>query len=157
MFPKDLFIDLGTNNTLVYARKQGLLLNQPSIIANISKLGASVSGFSAKKMLGKAPQTISLYKPLEEGVIKNFEQAKKMLSAFLKDADNEMYFTKRILISLPIEVKENERECFRELAYETDAGIVDLISEPLAGAIGTGINIFTKKYFSFLDMRKISG
>lgn len=153
MFPKDIYIDLGTENTLVYARKKGILLNQPSIIANISKTGSIVSGANAKKMLGKTPHNVSLCKPLKEGVIKNFEQAKEMLSTFLRGAENEMYFTRsRILISLPIEVKQHERDCFRELAYETNAGIVDLISEPLAGAIGTGANIFTNKSFMFLDM-----
>lgn len=153
MFPKDIYIDLGTDNTLIYARKKGILLNEPSIIGEYSKTASYKFGADAKKMLGKTPQNVSLCRPLEEGVIKNFEQAKRMLAIFLKNAENEMYFTKsRILISHPIELKKHEKECFRELAYETDAGIVDLISEPLAGAVGTGINIFTKKSFMFLDM-----
>jgi len=153
VFPKDIYIDLGTENTRIYARKKGILLNEPTVIAHSSKTDTNTLGSAAKEMLGRCPSHLSVFKPLKEGVVKDFEHAKGMLSNFLKNAGNEMLLTKsRILISLPIEVDENEKELFRALAFELGAGIVHLVNEPLAGAIGTGANIFSKKPLMFLDL-----
>jgi rod shape-determining protein MreB len=154
MFPKDVYIDLGTNNTLIYARKQGLLLNEPSILAHYSKnkTHRTTCGAQAKKMLGKTPQSYSINHPLREGVVIDFERSKKMLSSFLYSANNSMLLSRqRILISLPFHVNKYEKEMFRSLAYELGAGIVHLISEPLAGAIGSGVHIFKNKAFMFID------
>lgn len=153
MFPKDIYIDLGTENTLIYAKKQGILHNQPTVIAHSIKNGTHTTGSSAKKMIGKTPGHYTIYKPLEEGVVKDFEHAKEMLSSFLISANNQMLLcNSRILISCPLLIQEYESEMFRSLARELDASKVHLVSEPLAGAIGTGVDIFSKKPVMFLDM-----
>jgi len=153
MFPKDLYIDLGTENTRIYAKRKGILLNQPTIIAHSKKINLEVTGEAAKKMIGRAPTNYSVHKPMQKGVVKDFEYAKDLLTNFLKDAKNEMLFSRsRILISLPIEVDKEEKEMFRALAYELGAGTVHLVSEPMAGAVGTGKDIFSKKPSMFLDL-----
>ncbi len=136
------YIDLGTENTLIYQKDRGFVLNEPSIIAFHKKKHLLGSGKMAKQMLGKNPPQISLNKPLKEGVIADFDGTIKMLQSFFSEIQQTKSWTRpTMVISLPYEVTKYEREAVREVGLSLGAGKVILIDEPLAAAIGEDIPV----------------
>lgn len=143
MFSTDLAIDLGTANIVVYVRGKGIIINEPSVIAirrDSSKLLAV--GSHAKKMLGRAPRNIQAIRPLKEGKISDVKMAEEMLKYFIQKAHNRrMLIHPRVIISVPSQITQAEREIVKRAGRSAGARIAELIDEPMAAAIGAGLPI----------------
>jgi len=142
---KDLAIDLGTANTLVFARGKGIVLNEPSVVA-IRKRDRRSSevwiGEDAKKMIGRVPGSIEVYKPLREGVIANFEMASLMLKFFIRKVHGRKAFVRpRVIISVPSGVTPVERRAVRDSTLSAGAHEVYVVEEAMAAAMGAGLPV----------------
>jgi rod shape-determining protein MreB len=142
----DLAIDLGTANTLVYAKGQGIIANEPSVVAvqkDIRGLKRVVAvGIEAKEMLGRTPGSISAIRPMKDGVIADFEVTEAMLRYFIAKAHNRRTLVRpRIMICVPYGITGVEKRAVRESAESAGAREVFLIQEPMAAAIGAGLPI----------------
>ena len=144
LFSSDLAIDLGTANTCVYARGQGIVVNEPSIVA-INKVNGRIEavGHEAKEMLGRTPGDIVAIKPMKDGVIADFEVTEKMLTYFIKKAHNPrtVWVRPRIVIGVPSEITQVEKRAVKDSAYRAKASEVYLVEEAMAAAIGVGMPI----------------
>src|SRR2546421_2690402 len=143
MFSNDLAIDLGTANTLVYAKNKGIVVREPSIVA-VNKINNNVEavGKEAKEMLGRTPGNIVAIRPMKDGVIADFEVTEKMISYFIKKAHGRSYLVKpRIVISVPSEITQVEKRAVRDSALRAGATEVYLIEQAMAAAIGAGLPI----------------
>jgi len=143
LFSNDLAIDLGTANTLVYARSRGIVVNEPSIVA-INKVTNKVEavGHEAKEMLGRTPANIVAIKPMKDGVIADFDVTEEMLKYFIKKALNRNHLlSPRIVISIPSEVTQVEKRAVRESALRAKASEVFLVEQAMVAAIGAGLPI----------------
>ena len=148
MFSNDLSIDLGTANTLIYMPGQGIVLNEPSVVAikedriRGTKMVAAV-GAEAKLMLGRTPGNITAIRPLKDGVIADFAVTERMLREFIKKVHENKYFrpSPRILICVPCGSTQVERRAIRESAAMAGAREVYLIEEPMSAAIGAGLPV----------------
>ena len=145
-FSNDLAIDLGTANTLVYAKGRGIVSSEPSVVAVQSDGRGNdrvrAVGKEAKSMLGRTPGSIRAVRPLKDGVIADFEVAEAMLRYFIKRAHNRSMLLKpRIVISVPSGITEVEKRAVRESAISASAREVYLVEEPMAAAIGAGLPI----------------
>ncbi len=143
MLSHDMAIDLGTANTLVYVRGEGIVLREPSIVAVQKGTDHVLSvGSEAKAMLGRTPGSIVAIRPMREGVIADFEVTERMLRHFIKRVHQRRGLAKpRIVISTPSSVTEVERRAMRDSALQAGARDVFLIDEPMAAAIGAGLPI----------------
>jgi rod shape-determining protein MreB len=143
MFSNDLSIDLGTANTLVYAKGRGIISSEPSVVAvDTVKHRVRAVGKEAKSMLGRTPGSITAVRPLRDGVIADFEIAEAMLRYFIQKAHNRSTLLRpRIVISVPSGITEVEKRAVRESALSASAREVYLIEEPMAAAIGAGLPI----------------
>ncbi len=148
-FSSDIAIDLGTANTLIYIRGQGVVLNEPSVVAirqdggpNGKKVIQQV-GLAAKQMLGRTPGNISAIRPMKDGVIADFTVTEQMLKHFIKKVNPARLFSfnPRIVICVPYGSTQVERRAIREAAYGAGASKVELIEEPMAAAIGANLPI----------------
>ena len=144
MFIKKIGIDLGTTNTLVFVPKKGVVIFEPTIVAydlNDNKILAV--GKEAKEMLGRTPDDIGAYRPLKDGVIADYKTTKVMLKYFIsKSMGNSRSFVRpRIIICVPYGITQVEKKAVRESALSAGAREVFLIEEPMAAAIGAGIDI----------------
>jgi rod shape-determining protein MreB len=148
-FSTDLAIDLGTANTLIYVRGQGVVLNEPSVVAirqdggpNGKKVIQQV-GLAAKQMLGRTPGNIQAIRPMKDGVIADFTVTEQMLKHFIKKVNPARLFSfnPRIVICVPYGSTQVERRAIREAAYGAGASKVELIEEPMAAAIGANLPI----------------
>ncbi len=141
-FSNDLAIDLGTANTLIYVKGKGILVNEPSIVA-VSKHDQSIVaiGKEAREMLGRTPDEIKTIRPLKDGVIADFEITEDMLRAFIKRVQVNRFIHPRIVVSVPSGITEVEKRAVRDSAEHAGAREVFLVSEPMAAAIGVGIEI----------------
>ncbi|HVR71035.1 MAG TPA: rod shape-determining protein [Vicinamibacteria bacterium] len=139
----DLAIDLGTANTLVYAKNKGIVVSEPSIVA-VNKVTGKVEavGKDAKEMLGRTPGNIVAIRPMKDGVIADFEITEKMLSHFIRKAHNRNTFVRpRIIIGIPSEVTQVEKRAVKDSALKAKASEVYLVDQALAAAIGAGLPI----------------
>jgi rod shape-determining protein MreB len=143
VFSNDLAIDLGTANTLVYAKGRGIISSEPSVVAvDTEKHRVRAVGKEAKSMLGRTPGSIQAVRPLRDGVIADFEIAEAMLRYFIQKAHNRSTLLRpRIVISVPSGITEVEKRAVRESALSASAREVYLIEEPMAAAIGAGLPI----------------
>ena len=145
IFSKDLGIDLGTANTLVYVRGEGILINEPSVVAINQKTGQVVAiGNDAKKMIGRTPGHIIAMRPLVDGVISDFEVTAEMLNYFIKkvhSASAQFFARPRVVIGIPSSITEVERRAVRDAAKNAGARDVFLVEEPMAAAIGARLPI----------------
>src|ERR1700741_2712518 len=143
LFSSDLAIDLGTANTLVYAKGRGIVVSEPSIVA-INKVTNQVEavGRDAKDMLGRTPGNIVAIRPMKDGVIANFEVTEKMLQTFIRKAHNgKTWVSPRVVIGIPSEITQVERRAVEDSAYRAKALEVYLVEEAMAAAIGAGLPI----------------
>ena len=146
-FSNDLAIDLGTANTLIYTKNNGIVLDEPSVVAmqNDAAHGKSTIlavGAEAKKMLGRTPGSIQAIRPMKDGVIADFNVTEKMLKQFIKKVSNSRFAAApRIVICVPCGSTQVERKAIRDSAMAAGASTVNLIEEPMAAAIGAGLPI----------------
>ena len=146
IFSSDLAIDLGTANTLVYVKGQGIVLMEPSVVAvsvdNRSKNRVLAVGTDAKKMLGRTPGNIVAIRPMRDGVIADFEVTEAMLRHFIHKVHNRRTFVRpRIVIAVPSGITQVEKRAVKESAESAGAREVFLIEEPMAAAIGANLPI----------------
>ena len=143
LFPSNLAVDLGTANTLIYVPGQGIVVNEPSIIAvHSSNRSVLAVGAQAKAMLGRAPGAIDVVRPLRHGVIADYDSTGKMLHHFIRRAQRARRpVHPRIVISVPSGITQVERRAVHESAIEAGASKVYLISEPVAAALGAGLRV----------------
>jgi rod shape-determining protein MreB len=143
VFSNDLAIDLGTANTLVFAKGKGVVVCEPSIVAVNQKTGrVEAVGMMAKEMLGRTPGNIVAIKPMQDGVIADFEHTEKMLDYFIKKAHNRSLGVRpRIVIGVPSEITQVEKRAVRDSAYRAKATEVFLVEQAMAAAIGAGLPI----------------
>jgi len=154
MFGKQLGIDLGTVNVLVYVQGQGIVLQEPSVVAiSSNEYKIMAVGEEAKAMLGRTPDVIEVMRPMRAGVIADYRVTQRMLEYFIRKACGRFGLLKpRVMISVPYGVTSVERRAVREAALDAGAGRAHLIPEPLAGALGAGMPIGTPSGNMVLDL-----
>ena len=144
-FSKDMAIDLGTANTLVYVKGEGVVLNEPSVVATVENQGRTqvlAVGNEAKQMLGRTPGKIQAIRPMKDGVIADFEVAEQMIKSFIKKVHSGRTLSNpQIVICVPTGATNVERRAIRESADAAGARRVFLIEEPVAAAIGAGLPV----------------
>jgi rod shape-determining protein MreB len=143
MFNKDIGIDLGTANVLIYVKGQGIVLNEPSVVAIDSETKKPLAvGVEAHEMLGRTPGKVKAIKPMRDGVIADFEITEIMLNYFIKKIKAKNIFSRpRILICCPSNITQVEKNAIKEAAERTGARKVYLEEEPKVAAIGAGLDI----------------
>ena len=139
---QDMAIDLGTANTLVFVRGQGIVLNEPSVVAINSQNGRALAvGMEAKRMIGRTPANITAIRPLRDGVIADFDITEKMLRYFIQKVHRRRWARPRIVVCVPSGITPVERRAVEEAAYHAGARRAYTIEEPMAAAIGCGLPI----------------
>ena len=143
MFNKDIGIDLGTANVLIYIKGQGIVLNEPSVVAIDSDTKKPLAvGTDAREMLGRTPGKVKAIKPMKDGVIADFETTEVMLNYFIKKVNGKSFFQRpRILICCPSNITQVEKNAIKEAAERTGAKKVFLEEEPKVAAVGAGMDI----------------
>lgn len=143
IFSKDIGIDLGTANTLVYMRGKGIIIREPSVVAvDVRQDKVRYVGQEAKDVIGRTPGSIMAVRPLKDGVIADFDITTSMLQEFIKKAINGAIFSKpRVIICIPSGVTAVERRAVKEAAQNAGAKRVSIIEEPMAAAIGAGLPV----------------
>src|SRR5210317_2501362 len=149
MFSNDLSIDLGTANTLIYVRGQGIVLDEPSVVAIRQDKGPggprsiAAVGVEAKRMLGRTPGNITAIRPLKDGVIADFHVTEKMLQLFISKVHENSIIrpSPRVLVCVPCMSTQVERRAIRESALSAGAREVRLIEEPMAAALGADLPV----------------
>ena len=144
LFSRDIGIDLGTSNTLVADRKGRILINEPSVVAvDVKTKRVVATGNQAKQMIGRTPGSIVAVKPLNYGVIADFDMTSDMLRSFIYRSSKRNLFTRtRVVISIPSNVTEVERRAVEDAARSAGAQDVELIEESMAAALGAGLPVF---------------
>lgn len=143
MFAKDIGIDLGTANVLIYIKGQGIVLDEPSIVAIDSETKKPLAvGHEAREMFGRTPGSVKAIRPMKDGVIADFEVTEMMLNSFIKKVNGKSFFSRpRILICCPTNITQVEKNAIKEAAERTGARKVFLEMEPKVAAIGAGMDI----------------
>lgn len=142
-FSRDIGIDLGTANTLVYMHGKGIVMREPSVVAvDLKKDEVMAVGTEAKEMIGRTPGSISAIRPLKDGVIADFDVTAAMLRHFIKSALKSTWAQRpRIIVCIPSGVTEVERRAVEDAARQAGAKNVELIAEPMAAALGAGLQV----------------
>jgi len=140
---RDMAVDLGTANTLVYVRGRGIVLNEPSVVAINTNTGKIVAvGIEAKRMIGRTPGNIVAVRPLKDGVIADFDVTERMLRYFIQKVHKRRHFAKpRIVVAVPSGITGVEQRAVKEAGYQAGARRVYIIEEPMAAAIGAGLPV----------------
>ncbi len=143
MFTKDIGIDLGTANTLVYVKGKGIIMREPSVVAkDVKNNTVKFVGREAKEVIGRTPGSIVAVCPLKDGVISDFAITATMLKIFISKVIGNSVFSKpRVVICIPSGVTEVEKRAVKDAAYKAGAKQVSVIEEPMAAAIGAGLSI----------------
>ncbi|MFT4289163.1 rod shape-determining protein [Nocardioides sp.] len=140
---RDMAVDLGTANTLVYVRGKGVLVDEPSVVAINQTTGEVLAvGHEAKRMLGRTPDSITAIRPLKDGVIADFEGCEQMLRWFIQQVHHRRYLAKpRMVVCVPSGITPVEHRAVKEAAYQAGARRVFIVEEPMAAAIGAGLPV----------------
>jgi rod shape-determining protein MreB len=140
---RDMAVDLGTANTLVYVRGRGVMLNEPSVVAmNAQSREILAVGAEAKRMIGRTPDNITAIRPLRDGVIADFEATEEMLRFFIQRVHRRRYLAKpRLVVCVPSGITTVEQRAVKEAGYQAGARRVYIIEEPMAAAIGAGLPV----------------
>lgn len=154
LFSKDMAMDLGTANTLIYMKGFGIVLNEPSVVAYDKRKDEVLAvGKEAKNYLGRTPENIMAVRPLKDGVIADFIVTKTMIKEFFFKVQKISYFLKpKVVICVPAGITQVEKRAVLDAAEESGAGRVYLIEEPMAAAIGAGLDISDKKGQMVIDI-----
>lgn len=158
-FSNDLAIDLGTANTLIFAKNQGIVLDEPSVVAirhdgKTGRAQVQAVGLEAKQMLGKVPGNIDAIRPMKDGVIADFSVTETMLKHFIRSVHESNLFkpSPRIVICVPCGSTQVERRAIRESAQNAGASEALLIEEPMAAALGAGLPVFEARGTMVVDV-----
>lgn len=152
-FERDIGIDLGTANTLVHVAGQGVVLNEPSVVAVNRDTGEPLAvGEDAKRMLGRTPANIIATRPLKDGVIADYDLTEKMLQDFIHKVSGRYRFRRSVVVGLPYGVTEVERRAVIQAARRAGATQAFVIEEPMAAAIGAGLPIEEPKGSMIVDI-----
>src|SRR5665647_146820 len=156
LFPANAIgVDLGTANTLIYVKGEGIVLNEPSVVA-IDRATKQIKGvgLEAKRMLGRTPEGVIAVRPMKDGVIADFDVTEKMLRYFLKlIIDNHVFKMKpRVIVCVPSGITEVERRAVRDSALGAGAKEVFMVAEPMAAAIGVGLPVETPTGNMIIDI-----
>jgi rod shape-determining protein MreB and related proteins len=140
---RDMAVDLGTANTLVYVRGRGILLDEPSVVALNDTTGEVLAvGHEAKRMIGRTPDNITALRPMKDGVIADFEATEQMLRFFIQRVHRRRYLAKpRLVVCVPSGITAVEQRAVKEAGYQAGARRVYIIEEPMAAAIGAGLPV----------------
>lgn len=151
---KDIGIDLGTANVLIYVAGKGIVLNEPSVVAVDTRTGKVLAvGSEAYRMVGRTPSNIRAIRPLKDGVISNFDITEEMLTYFINKLDVKGFMSKpKIMICAPTNVTEIERNAIMQAAEKAGGGQVYLEEEPKVAAVGAGMDIFQPRGNMVIDM-----
>ena len=156
LFSQDIGIDLGTANTLICVKNKGIVLREPSVVAVAVGAGQKkvvAVGEEAKRMIGRTPGSITAVRPIKDGVIADFQMTADMLRLFIKKAMSSSPFARaRVMISIPSGVTEVERKAVHDAAVSAGARYVSLIEEPMAAAIGAGVDVTAPKGCMVVDI-----
>ncbi len=139
---RDMAVDLGTANTLIYVRGRGIVLNEPSVVAVNVRDGRPLAvGIEAKRMIGRTPSYIEAIRPLKDGVIADFEMCEKMLRYFIQKVHQRRWAKPRMVICVPSGITEVEKRAVKDAAESAGARKPHIIEEPMAAAIGAGLPV----------------
>ncbi len=140
---RDMAVDLGTANTLVYVRGRGVVLDEPSVVALNAGSGEVLAvGHEAKRMIGRTPEAITAIRPLQDGVIADFDATEQMLRFFIQQVHRRRFFAKpRLVICVPSAITPVEQRAVKEAGYQAGARAVYILEEPMAAAIGAGLPV----------------
>src|SRR5256714_12592550 len=141
---RDMAVDLGTANTLVYVRGRGIVLNEPSVVATNTNTGEILAvGIEAKRMIGRTPGNIVAVRPLKDGVIADFDTTERMLRYFIRKVHRRNHLVRgpRVVVCVPSGVTGVEQRAVKESTYNAGASKVFIIEEPMAAAIGSGLPV----------------
>ena len=140
---RDMAVDLGTANTLVYVRGRGIVLNEPSVVALNTNTGQIVAvGAEAKRMIGRTPGNIVAVRPLKDGVIADFDVTERMLRYFIQKVHKRTHLAKpRVVVAVPSGITGVEQSAVKEAGHQAGARRVYIIEEPMAAAIGAGLPV----------------
>ncbi|MBD3829697.1 MAG: rod shape-determining protein, partial [Arcobacter sp.] len=157
LFSNDMAIDLGTANTIVSVRGKGIIINEPSVVAVQSdrqgKDKILAVGQEAKQMIGKTPLNIQAVRPMQDGVIADFEMTERMIRYFIEKAHSRKSFVRpRIIICIPYGITQVEKKAVEESAMSAGAREVFLVEEPMAAAIGAGIPVSDPSGYVVVDI-----
>ncbi len=142
-FSQDLAMDLGTANTLIYVKKQGIVLDEPSVVAIDIRTDQPIAvGKKAKQMYGRTPDTMKAVRPMKDGVIADFDVTKKMIAYFIKEVTKRRrIFHPRLMVCIPSGITQVEKRAVMDSAKQSGARKVLLIEEPMAAAVGSGLPV----------------
>ena len=139
---RDMAVDLGTANTLVYVRRRGIVLNEPSVVALNTHTGKIVAvGVQAKRMIGRTPGNIVAIRPLKDGVIADFDVTERMLRYFIQKVHHRHLARPRLVVAVPSGITGVEQSAVKEAGHQAGARRVYIIEEPMAAAIGAGLPV----------------
>lgn len=144
LFSRDIGIDLGTSNTILCDKKGRVIIREPSVVAvDVKSKRVVATGSQAKAMIGRTPGSIVAVRPLQDGVIADFDMTSDMLRSFMYRSSKKLLFTRtRVVISIPSDVTEVERRAVEDAVRSAGAQDVELIEEPMAAALGVGLPVF---------------
>lgn len=153
-FSRDLAIDLGTANTVVYVKNKGVVIREPTIVATDAKTGSVLAvGDDAKKMAGRTPQSITVTRPLRDGVIADFTVTEKLLEYFIRKAAGTGLFARpRVLVGIPSGITQVEMKAVIDAALNAGAREAKLIQEPMAAAIGADLPVSEARGVMIVDV-----
>lgn len=153
LFSKDMGIDLGTANTLVYVKGQGITVREPSVVAIDKYTGKVLAvGRAANEMIGRTPENIIAVRPMKDGVIADFDITQAMIRAFIRQARGSSVFKPRVIVCIPSGITEVERRAVEEAVMSAGAKEAVLIEEPMAAAMGAGLPINEAKGSMVVDI-----
>ncbi|MEX1014679.1 MAG: rod shape-determining protein [Candidatus Paceibacterota bacterium] len=153
LFKKFIGIDLGTDNTRVYMKGRGIIINEPSIVAYNNRTSRVVAvGRQAKSMLSRTPSHITALRPMSNGVIADFDMAKEMIQSFLRSSELPWSWFTHIIGTVPTNLTEVERKSVIDLLKETGANEVSLLEQPLAAAFSSQLSVHTPSAYMIVDI-----
>lgn len=153
MFRKNMGIDLGTSSVLIYIRGKGIVLREPSVVAIDKKTLKIIKiGYEAQEMIGKTPKNIIAIRPLRGGVISDYDCTEKMLRYFIRKANGNSIFQPDAVVCVPSRINEVEERAVRQAAANAGIRNVELIEEPMAAALGTGLDISRPRGIMVIDI-----
>lgn len=153
MFRKTMGIDLGTSSVLVYVRGKGIVLREPAVVA-LDKQSMKIIkvGFEAQEMLGRTPQNIVAIHPMRDGVISDYDSTEQMLRYFIRKANGNSIFPPNVVICVPSRINEVEERAVRQAVTNAGAKNIELIEEPMAAALGAGLDIGRPRGIMVIDI-----